>query len=78
MYVLNLLRKKFNDHFTRFQETLKDVPTDNLKEKWYGVLFTNNCLPELIGHLRDISYLSKFSLLGFSVEVTNEIKSNLT
>ncbi|CAM4943621.1 unnamed protein product [Rotaria socialis] len=74
-YMLSLLKNNFPSNYTRFQETLNGVQSDQLETRWKELLFTDKYLPELVRHLRDISYLSQLSLCGFPVQAIQKIKS---
>ncbi|CAF1198957.1 unnamed protein product [Rotaria sordida] len=74
MYMLSLLKNDFPDNYTKFQETLKGVKSDQLKARWEELLFTDKYLPELIIYLRDISYLAQLSLCGFSQQAIRQIR----
>ncbi|CAF2250972.1 unnamed protein product, partial [Rotaria magnacalcarata] len=74
MYVLNLLKNNFPDNYTTFQETLKGIKVDQLKNKWEELLFRDKYLPELLRYLRDISYLSQLSLCGLPLQAIQKMK----
>ncbi|CAF2238525.1 unnamed protein product [Rotaria magnacalcarata] len=76
-YMLHVLKSHFEDSYNRLEEDFKGITSDNLKKKWHALLFSNNYLPELLIHLRDISYLSQLSLYGFSIKVIKKIRSSL-
>lgn len=77
IYTLDVLKNNFPDTYKAFEETLKDVKVDELIERWRALLYTDAYLPELLRHLRNISYLSRLSLCGFSVRVIKNIHSSL-
>ena len=74
-YMLDLLKNNFKEEYKKFERTHKEVKKDELHEQWYHLLFTGEYVPIMLKYLREISYLSRLSLAGFSVEAINTISS---
>lgn len=72
IYALSLLKKNFKNKHQKFETELRNVSAGKLQNLWYKLLYTDIYLPNLLFILRDISYLSRLSLLGFSI---NSIKT---
>ena len=74
IFIINLLKNSFSENYKIFEENLKYKKMDEVKNRWNELLFENRYLPELVIHARDISWLSRVSLCGFSIEEINRVK----
>ncbi|CAF1375327.1 unnamed protein product [Adineta ricciae] len=74
IYILNVLINSLPDIYSSFKETLQDVKVNKLTERWCELLFTDKYIPILLISLREISYLSRLSLYGFSKQTVEKTR----
>jgi hypothetical protein len=76
IFMLKLLRESYPERSKLFDEDMQNKKVEERATQWKSLLFDNKYLPELLLHLRDVSYLSRFSLCGFSTKTIDKMNNS--